>query len=512
MKRKMKPKWMKALFKRRMIICFCLLLQVAFMVFLLVSGQMYSDIISFVFSAIGVFAALYVLTKKDKPAFKMSWIMQILLFPVYGGLFYIFFNFQTSTKKFRKRVKSIEDRTQKLFELQKNSRDDALAELPQYKSGINYLQNFTGFPVYGNTQTRYFASGEDFFEVLVEELKKAEKYIFIEFFIVQEGKMWDTILDVLKEKASQGVDVRVIYDDMGCFFLLPKNYSEQLREMGIKCSVFNPFRPFLTVVQNNRDHRKIVSIDGKVAFTGGINLADEYINEVEKYGHWRDSAIMLRGDAAWSLTVIFLQMWILCGNPEEEFEKLYPPKSEIKAKGFVQPYADSPLDDENVGEHVYMQIINSAKDYVYICTPYLIIDSDMISALTLAAKSGVDVRIMTPFKWDKKFVHVTTRSYYQELVKAGVKVYEYSPGFVHSKTFVSDDTVATVGTINMDFRSLYLHFECGTVIYENDSVLDVKSDFLKTLENCRRITEKDCKTSVPQRILNEILRLIAPLM
>lgn len=327
--------------------------------------------------------------------------------------------------------------------------------------------------------------------------------------------MWNSILDILKRKAAAGVKVRLLYDDLGCFFLLPTDYPKQLHTYGIECRVFNPFRPFLTVKQNNRDHRKIASIDGKVAFTGGINLADEYINAYEKHGHWKDASVMVAGKAAWSFTLMFLQMWEFCTGIDEDYTMYYPWKDypcEIQGTGFVQPYADSPMDKDNVGEHVYLQIINNAKRYVYINTPYLIIDDNLLSALRLAAKSGVDVRIVTPHRWDKRFVHMTTRSYYRELIDAGVKIYEYSDGFIHSKTFVSDDKTATVGTTNLDFRSLYLHFECGTWMYESEAVLEVRDDFLTTLDHCQQITEKDCKCGLIMRIFQDILRVFAPLM
>ena len=346
-------------------------------------------------------------------------------------------------------------------------------------------------------------------------LEKAEHYIFLEFFIIHEGVMWDSILEILKRKAKQGVTVRLIYDDMGCFLLLPTDYPKQLEQMGISCVKFNPFRPFLSAIQNNRDHRKIISIDGKVAFPGGINLADEYINAIERFGHWKDSAIKVEGEAAWSFTLMFLQMWDACRWEDEDFSRYYPWQTNpcpVIGGGFVQPYMDSPMDTENVGEHVYLQILNQAKDYVYINTPYLIVDDSMVSALTLAAKRGVDVRIITPHKWDKWAIHMTTRSYYRELVKAGVKIYEYTNGFNHSKTFVSDDCTATVGTTNLDFRSLYLHFECGALLFNCEAVSQVKEDFLNTLTICQPITEEDCRHNVFVRLFQDILRLFAPLM
>ena len=345
-------------------------------------------------------------------------------------------------------------------------------------------------------------------------MEKAEKYIFLEFFILRQGKMLDPIIEILERKTGQGLDVRIIYDDLGCFLTLPHHFKQHLRRKGIKCLVFNPFKPILSSLQNNRDHRKIVIIDGKTAFTGGMNLADEYINARERFGHWKDAAIMIHGYAAWSLTLIFLHMWSLDKKDPENPADFFPwNKTDIiESDGYVQPYADSPIDEENVGEHVYIQIINNAKNYVYINTPYLVVDDNLLSALSLSAKSGVDVRIITPHRWDKRIVAISSRSYYRELIHAGVKVYEYSDGFNHSKTFVSDDRVATVGTTNLDFRSLYLHFECGVWMYKTASLAKIKEDFIKTLPACKEISLEDCSRNALQRIIQDGLRLFAPLM
>jgi cardiolipin synthase len=358
------------------------------------------------------------------------------------------------------------------------------------------LQNFTGFPVYSNTRQVYLDSGESYFKKVLEELEKAQHYIFLEFFILKEGHMLNSIMEILSRKAQNGLDVRVMYDDLGCFFTLPQDYPERLARQGIKCFAFNPVKPVVSTLQNNRDHRKIISIDGKVAFTGGLNLADEYINIVERFGHWKDSAIMLEGDGAWSLTLIFLQMWNLSNKEnKDDYASFFPWKEgSIKGDeswGFVQPYADSPFDHEFVGEHVYIKIINKARDYVYINTPYLIVDDNLLSALTMAAKSGVDVRIITPHRWDKQIVAITSRSYYRRLVKAGVKVYEYTSGFNHGKSFVADDKIATVGTTNLDFRSLYLHFECGVLIYSSDQIAAIKEDFLRTVPISQEVKLED---------------------
>lgn len=511
----MRKKWLRAQVRKRFFIVLLILLELFVVVYTVRSTSVASSVISKGLSALSVVVCLGIISMRDKGAYKLTWVFLILLFPVFGGLFYLLFGFQSGTRKFSKKAAQIEARSKNLLSLPGTDYNLACREAPQCAPQIRYLQELAGFPVYTDTRTVYLSPGEAKFERLLAELKKAEHYIFLEYFIVQEGIMWNAILDILKEKASKGIKVRLMYDDMGCFFTLPKDYPRQLATYGIECEIFNRFTPFLTTLQNNRDHRKIASIDGKVAFTGGINLADEYINAYEKHGHWKDASIMLEGKAAWSFTVMFLQMWELATGQREDYEAYYPwtaspcPQA---GNGFVQPYADSPMDKENVGEHVYLQIINNAKNYVYINTPYLIVDDSMLSSLCLAAKSGVDVRIVTPHIWDKRLVHMTTRSYYRELIKAGVKIYEYTRGFIHSKTFVSDDTVATVGTTNLDFRSLYLHFECGVWMYKTGSVAEVKEDFLKTLEICQEITPADCKHNVFVRLFQDILRLFAPLM
>jgi len=511
----MHQRWLRALFRRRVLTILLLLLQVWFLVNLVVGGSQLSRRFSRLLTIISIAAVLYIVSRKGKGTYKTAWAILILAFPLFGGLMYLLFNFQSSSWRFSRNILNAHHKAEPLYGLPGQDERAALEQLPAHAPQISYLQDFAGFPIYSNTRTRYLTPGEKKLEVLLEELEKAEQYIFLEYFIVQEGVMWDSILEVLKRKARQGVLVRLIYDDMGCFLTLPKNYPKQLKQYGIQCAVFNPFRPLLTVKQNNRDHRKIAVIDGKVAFTGGINLADEYINAIEKYGHWKDAAILLEGKAAWSFTLIFLQMWQVCTHEDEDFAVFYPWKGEscpTAADGFVQPYADSPMDAENVGEHVYLQILNNAKQYVYINTPYLIVDDSVLSALCLAAKSGVDVRIVTPHRWDKRLVHMTTRSYYRDLIQAGVKVYEYTNGFIHSKTFVSDDRTATVGTTNLDFRSLYLHFECGALLFDTAAVMEVKEDFLNTLEICQQITEQDCRGNIVTRLFQDILRLFAPLM
>ncbi|MDR1618248.1 MAG: cardiolipin synthase [Treponema sp.] len=512
----MQKKWLRVVFRRRVFVILILLIQTGFLLFLIAGSSMYFHYLSWTLNVISIMVAVYVLNKKEKAAYKLTWIFLILMIPIFGGAMYIFFYLQSNPRKVRRRIARVEKETGPFFTLGGNRLPSFAAAHPGLLPQARYLEEYAHFPVYTNTETEYFPSGEAFFERLMEELEKAERYIFLEFFILRRGVMLNPIIALLERKVREGLDVRIIYDDLGCFLSLSPGFKQHLERNGIKCIVFNPFKPILSSLQNNRDHRKIVSIDGKTAFTGGMNLADEYINAYERFGHWKDAAIMLRGEAAWSLTLIFLQTWNMSlDKKNDDYLSYYPWRDGpggFVSDGFVQPYADSPMDDENVGEHVYIRIINNAREYVYINTPYLVVDDNLLSALTLAAKSGVDVRIITPHRWDKWFVAITSRSYYRQLVNAGVKVYEYTSGFNHSKTFVSDDSIATVGTTNLDFRSLYLHFEVGVVLYHSKSVMAVKEDFLKTIPVSHRITLADCARNAFQQVIQDLFRIFAPLM
>ena len=517
----MNTKRFKLVFRRRAFVILTLLVQISLIFFLLIGAGKYLKFSYYILNLLSIIVCIRVLNKHEKAGYKLTWIFIILLFPFFGGIMYIMFSFWSNPKKLKKAIKRSINESREAFYMP----GDRLAELtdtyPELRTNARYLQNYAGFPVYANTRQIYLESGEAFFHKVKEELKKAKKYIFLEFFILKEGLMFNSIITLLERKASEGLDVRIIYDDLGCFFTLPRNYKEELKQKGIKVFVFNRFKPIVSSLQNNRDHRKIISIDGKVAFTGGLNLADEYINIIERFGHWKDSAIMIEGDGAWSLTLIFLQMWNLNIDNRDDYASFYPWKDNavehvtaesFEKYGFVQPYADNPINDENVGEHVYIQIISQAKDYIYINTPYLIVDDNLLSSLTLAAKSGVDVRIITPHRWDKWIVAIASRSYYRRLIQAGVKVYEYTSGFNHGKSFVSDDKIATVGTTNLDFRSLYLHFECGVLIYASETIAAIKEDFLKTLPISQEVTLKDCARNAFQRIISDVLRVFAPLM
>jgi len=519
-----KKKWLKLIFRRRVFVILSLLAQITLFLLLIGGTGIYIQYSYWVMMFLSVIVSIYIINKPEKAGFKITWIFLILVFPLFGGILYIMLNIWSNPRKFRRSLDRNIAESRESFFLPGNRIDELINIYPEFKTHAHYLQEYAGFPVYGNTRQEYLPSGEAFHKKVLEELEKAQKYIFMEFFILKEGLMLNSIIDILEKKAKAGLDVRVMYDDMGCFFTLPPDFHKKLSRKGIKTYIFNRFRPIISSLQNNRDHRKIIAIDGMVSFTGGLNLADEYINEVERFGHWKDSAIMIEGDGAWSLTLIFLQMWNLGFKEKDDYSSFYPWRNNIiehtargvaegyEKWGFVQPYADSPIGEDNVGEHVYIQIINQAKNYVYINTPYLVVDDNLLSALTLAAKSGVDVRIITPHRWDKQIVAITSRSYYRRLINAGVKVYEYTSGFNHGKTFVSDDKLATVGTTNLDFRSLYLHFECGVLIYASETIAAIKEDFLRTLPKSQEIALKDSSNKFFYKIIPDILRIFAPLM
>lgn len=512
---KRRKKWFYPLVRQRFMICIMLLLQFVLLGIFLFNSSRASEYIRYALQVISIIVCISIISSESKQAYKVVWVFLILLLPVFGGLFYLLFKWDTSNKIISRHLKKIHDGMPSSFDATPDRLPEMEINCPEYSTGAKYLQNTEHFPVYTKTKTTFFPLGEYWYEDMIEELKRAEKYIFLEYFIIEEGDFWNSVLDILIEKVKSGVDVRIIYDDIGCFLTLPKKYNKYLESLGIKCCVFNKFTPIVSSLQNNRDHRKITSIDGRVAYTGGCNMADEYINKKRKHGHWKDCALKIEGEAVWSLTLIFLQMWAACKQQTEDYMPLFPYENSpctVQTDGYVQPYADSPLDKNDVGKNVYLGIIQNAKKYLYINTPYLIPDETILSALLLCAKSGVDVKIITPAVWDKKFVHITTRSYYHELIEAGIEIYEYSDGFNHSKTFLSDDAVATVGTTNLDYRSLYLHFECGVRLVGTSSVLSLREDFIKTLGKCKKITKEDCRANLPTRILQGILRIFAPLM
>lgn len=468
---------------------------------------------------ISLLVVIYIINQPINPAYKLAWCTTILFVPVFGGLFYLLLSVNSTRRKFRKSIRAAVTES-KTHLAQDISVLEHIEEISKHAAPqANYIYNLAKYPVYEQTSVKYFSSGEEMFLCMLEELKKAERFIFMEYFIIHEGAFWDSVLEILKEKARNGVEIKIIYDDMGSVSTLPPAYYLELQEYGIECYCFNPFSPTLSLRLNNRDHRKITVIDGHTSFTGGINLADEYINKLDMNGHWRDTGVMLKGDATWNFTVMFLQMWQHVSEQSVDYEKYhleseeFPVECQKRADGFVQPYADNPLFSEIVAENVYLNMIHRATKYIYITTPYLIVDNEMITALTLAAQSGIDVRIITPGIPDKKTVFMMTRSFYEPLTKAGVKIYEYTPGFIHSKMMVVDDNYAVVGSINLDFRSLYLHFECATFLYHSRMINSIKEDIENTIEDSREITYESClNLNRPYRLWQGLLRLYAPLL
>ena len=511
-------KILQLLFNRIFYVAVALMLQLAWLLITAWRLAAYSKYISNVISMISILVVLWIVNKKINPSYKLGWTILILCLPVLGVMLYILFGKSRIAQAIQNKYAQVQEES---LSYMKQDPDVARSLEESSQSAAvqsRYIHQYSSFPVHTNTTAEYFQVGDDMFPVLVRELEQAQHYIFIEYFIIHDGVMWRTILDILERKVQEGVDVRLIYDDMGCLTTLPHKYYETMRSKGIKCQVFNPFRPILNIIQNNRDHRKFCIIDGYVGFTGGVNLADEYINQKERFGHWKDTAVMLKGEAVWNMTAMFLHMWNVITNNREDhsLEKYLPhvwhPEA-FEGDGYIQPFCDSPLDNETVGENVYLNIINRAKRYVYICTPYLVIDNEMMTALCLAAKSGVDVRLMTPGIPDKKLVFLLTQSYYEQLLEAGVKIYEYQPGFLHAKSFVCDDEIAVVGTINLDYRSLYLHFEDGVWIYRNQVIYDIKKDFTDTLEYCNPVSLEFCRgRNIAVRAMQSILRLFAPML
>lgn len=500
------------IFNRFTIMVVLICIQFVWLGLMLIKLGDYAEWINMAFTALAVLMTLFVIYRDDNPAYKMGWILLICILPILGASMYALFGNKRPSKRIKAKLDPIaQDHLEDLKQV--HDVDEMLDD--RLMTTIDYIKDYGPFPAWTDSKTNYFETGDVAFESLLEDLKGAEHYIFMEYFIIGTGYMWDTIFNVLVEKVKEGVDVRVIYDDVGSISKIPISFNRTLEENGIKVMNFNPLRPIASLVYNNRDHRKLTVIDGYIAHTGGYNIADEYINKEERFGHWKDSGLRVEGEAAWNFTVMFLNMWNAFEFTEEDYSKYKPKvhhKEPFDSDGIVQPYSDSPLDDENIGENVYLEIINQAKDYVYIFTPYLILDNEMITCIQLAAKRGVDVRIVTPGIPDKKLVFRLTRSYYLPLIKAGARIYEYSPGFIHAKSILSDDTVGVVGTINFDYRSLFLHFECGTLMIGCSALSSLKQDCKDTFATSLEIERKDCRNGFIGSLIDGILRALSPLM
>ncbi len=502
----------KLFFNRTFILVVSILLEFIFLFMFLYRLSINFQTIDKIFRVLSIFMLIYVINRKDNPSYKLMWSFAILIFPLFGGLLYLLFGGKQVPKGLRKDVLgSIQESMPYL--IPENHAGEELFKLDaRVARQFQYVYKTSYYPTYKNSDVQFFKIGQEKFSQLVIELNNAKKSIYLEYFIIAEGKMWDTILTILKEKVREGVDVRLIYDSAGSFATLPHDYDKQLEKVGIKCKVFNPLRPQLVVQMNNRDHRKIVVIDNQVAFTGGINLADEYINEKDRFGYWKDTAVMVKGEAVWNFTIMFLQFWNFLSNDKVPYLNLERPDP-VQGTGFILPFSDSPTDDDEVGLNVHLNMIQNAKYTCYIQTPYLIINYQLTQALCYAAKSGVDVRIIVPHRPDKWYAHMMTQGSYRNLIESGVKIYEYLPGFIHSKTILCDNEIGICGTINMDYRSYYLHYEDGVLMYKSTALKQMEADYVETLDQSKLITLDDCdKIKLPVRILHAIFNLFSPLM
>ncbi|MCD8085502.1 MAG: cardiolipin synthase [Clostridiales bacterium] len=487
-----------------------LVIQVGWIVLLAVRLNEYSTSISL----LAFLLAVYISGKRDNAAFKLSWIILIMAFPLLGLCLYLLFGRSGTTRRTRKRFEAIDGKLRP-FQRQQPETMDALEELdPLFAGQCRYIYRYGHYPLYRNTDVIFYAEAAEGLEAQLKDLAQAKQFIFLEYHAIQEGAAFARLKAVLADRVAHGVEVRMFYDEVGSVGFIDRGFIQRMEEIGIQCRVFNPVVPLLKPIMNNRDHRKITVIDGQIGYTGGYNLADEYFGITHPFGHWKDTGLRLTGDAVQSLTLMFLEMWNAMEDTDASYTR-YLPEVTYRASrpGFVQPYADSPLDDEYMGENIYLNLIQSAKRCLYIATPYLIISDEMTRALCLAAQRGVDVRILTPGIPDKKLVYRMTRSYYAGLVRRGVRIYEYTPGFPHEKQVLCDGVAATVGTINFDFRSLYHHFENGVLLYGCPAIQDIEADFRKTFLVSQEVTEQyRTGLNAMVRVTQCLFRLFGPLM
>jgi len=502
------------MFKRLFLVAAIIIAQISLLVLLIRFASQETFYASIFFHAISFVVVVFIVSNDENPSFKITWIIAIMLMPLVGGFFYLLFGNKRMPAKLLRITKKSREQTRKNMPVNIAVGEKLNESSPALALQSRYIHNMSGHPPWEDHFSEYYTLGELMFESMLREMAGARRYIFLEYFIVAPGYMWDKLFEVLKQKAGEGVEVRLMYDDLGTIKKMTRRHEKIIRNAGIKLCVFNPFRPHLSATQNYRDHRKLCIVDGVAAFCGGINIADEYINHYERLGHWKDTGVLIKGPAVWGFTFMFLQLWEIHTQEETSYDfyrarsfPALPP-----ARGFVQVFGDSPLDRVNITQTAYHNILSRAMKYVYITTPYLVIDYKTESIICAAAQGGIDVRIITPYKYDKWYVHILTRAHYARLISSGVRIYEYSPGFMHGKTYVSDDKVCMVGTCNMDFRSFFLHFECSATFYESDTVLQVRDDFLNCIEVSREITlEESLQAPLRLRALRSFLKLFAPL-
>lgn len=511
----------KKIFGRSFLIVLFLLFQFILLgvsFFLLTAYLNYIFLINLILS---FFLAVYIVNRQESPEFKIAWLSFMCLLPIFGILYYLYFELNPKWRTNAVKVQKLIKDTAYLLDCNKETQKGAEHDIPDRIGLLHFLQKKGSYPVYNNADAEYYNSGEKGFEAMKIALRNARTYIFMEYFIVLPGTLLDDLIEILKERAKAGVEIRIMYDGFCHTKTLPYNFPDKLRELGILVHVFEPLSPFLSTDQNNRDHRKITVIDGEVAFTGGFNLSDEYANYTHPFGHWKDAVVRIKGDAVKTFVVLFLQNWHLKGDKPEDIWENYildgtnrrKEQQNTNKEGYIAPYADSPNLPNEIGETVYLDILNQARNYVWIMSPYLVLGSVILSAVIYAAQRGVDVKIMIPHIPDKKIPFWVARSFYPELIHAGVKIYEYTPGFVHAKIFVSDDAVATVGSFNMDSRSFYLNYEVGVFLANCPAVKAISDDYENTRQQCQEIKLQDYM-SLPfaSRILGKILRLFGPLL
>ena len=472
------------------------------------------DILNALFSILAVVFVTGLVAKRDESSYKLLWVMVIVAMPILGAMLYFMLGNKNTGKKLKKKLEQSAQGLENILckddsEYLRNIKNEDL----RIGQTLEHVAKTTGFPIVKNDTSKYYSFGEKMFRDMCEDLKSAEKYIYVEYFIIQSGKFWDTLTDIMASKVAEGVDVRVMYDDLGSIGTYSVTNIVELSKKGIKCIPFNPFL-FIKSQLNNRDHRKIMVIDGKIAYSGGVNLADEYINERQLFGRWKDIGFRITGEAVKSYGYMFAEFWNAFSNDkiaENVFE--VSERAEVQEdNGYILPYYDSPMNEEHVSNVLFTEVLSVATDYVWFYTPYLILGDALFDAFIRAAKRGIDVRIIMPGIPDKKVIYRLSRSYYKDLLKAGVKIYEYEPGFVHAKGFVADDKIAGIGTVNLDFRSLFLHFECNSVFYKADIVEALKNDYLETQKECLERTLGDVKKGPLYNLINNFLRVIAPLL
>lgn len=513
-------RFLKIVFSRMTLVALAIILQLLLSTMLpYLLNYFYPEIFSelyvqidLVISGIGFIMLLVVINSKMIVEGKLIWVILFLMFPLFGLVIYRMFVWNKAPKRHRKYYAQVKEKVKTINNKNAVENEKLKEKLGKYYGQFEYIYKTTSFRAYENSKVKFLNTGENFYEELLEELKKAKKYIFMEYFIIERGKMWNSILDILKLKVKEGVEVRIMYDDLGTIYKLPNNYPKRLKKFGIKCVKFNSFIPIMSALHNNRDHRKITIVDGKVGFVSGLNISDEYINVVQKFGYWKDTGIKIIGEAVKSLLMMFLQLYNVQTQQNESFESYLKDVEAVKSNGFVCPYGDGPryFDEDNVAANVYLNMINQAQSYIWITTPYLIVDNRIMNALCSAAKRGVDVRIITPHIPDKKIIFRMTRSNYKPLQEAGVKIFEYQKGFIHSKQFLCDDEIAIVGSINLDYRSLLHHYECAVLMSNLECLKDIKKDFQSLFSVSKNM--KDFKVSAFNRIVCAILKAFTPML